>query len=178
MPWESKPSEPSGFTIRLATNGDLPAILAVLLSVRHEFGVIDETGASDNDLDDLEQKYFKRGGVFEVVEDENTKRIVGCVGLFPLNPCRAELCKMYVLKSARGRGLGRRLLEDVLAAARRNGFAEVWLETNSVLEAATNLYKKYGFQPVLPERLLPRCDEAYLLRLAPTEPARPDAPAG
>jgi putative acetyltransferase len=72
---------------------------------------------------------------------------------------------MYILKSARGRGLGKRLLEDLLAAARRGGFAEVWLETNSTLTVAASLYEKYGFQPVAPDDLRPRCDQAYLLRL-------------
>jgi putative acetyltransferase len=177
MPWESKSCKPSRFAIRLATNGDLPAIRAVLLAVRREFGVVDETDVSDNDLDDLQQNYFRRNGVFEVIEDDGTKRVVGCAGLYPLSPCRAELCKMYILKSARGQGLGKRLLEDLLAAARRNGFAEVWLETNSVLTTATSLYKKYGFEPVSPDQLLPRCDEAYLLRFAQAETLRPAAPA-
>jgi hypothetical protein len=47
---------PDGFTIRLATNDDLLAIRAVLFSVRCEFGVVDETGKSDKDLNDLEQE--------------------------------------------------------------------------------------------------------------------------
>jgi putative acetyltransferase len=153
------------FTIRLATLHDLPAIRGVLLSVRSEFDVVDDTDASDTDLDDLERNYFGRGGVFEVVEDCRSSQIVGCAGLLPLTERRAELCKMYILRSARGRGLGKRLLEDLLEAARRSGFAEVWLETNSVLTVATGLYMKFGFQPVEPGHLLPRCDQAYLLRL-------------
>jgi N-acetylglutamate synthase-like GNAT family acetyltransferase len=157
---------PAGFAIRVATNDDLPAIRTVLLAVRAEHGVVDETGVSDVDLEDLQQNYFRGGGTFEVVEDTGTKRIVGCAGLRPLSRQRAELCKMYVEQSARGQGLGKRLLEDLLAAARRSGFAEVWLETNSVLTVATGLYRKYGFEPVQSEGLLPRCDEAYLLRLA------------
>lgn len=160
----SKP-ELGDFTIRLATNEDLPAIRSVLLAVRCEHGVVDETGVSDGDLDNLKDNYFRHGGVFKVVVNESTKRIVGCIGLRPLSKQRAELCKMYIEKAARGQGLGRRLLEDVLAVARSNGFAEVWLETNSVLTVATNLYRKYGFQPVPSDGLLPRCDTAYLLRL-------------
>ena len=154
------------FAIRLATNRDLPEIRAGLLSVRGEFGVVDETDVSDNDLSDLEQNYFARGGVFEVVEDRRSNQIVGCAGLLPLNPRRAELCKMYILSAARGHGLGKRMLEDLLDAAHRGGFAEVWLETNSVLTTATGLYRKYGFQAVEPDQLLPRCDQAYLLRLS------------
>jgi putative acetyltransferase len=154
------------FVIRPATNRDLPRIRAVLLSVRSEFGVVDETDVSDNDLTDLERNYFARGGVFEVVEDTRSNQIVGCAGLLPLSSRRAELCKMYILSSARGRGLGKRMLEDLLDAARGSGFAEVWLETNSALTTATGLYQKYGFRPVEPDQLLPRCDQAYLLRLS------------
>ena len=97
--------------------------------------------------------------------EDSTKRIVGCAGLRPLNPSRVELCKMYIEKSARGQGLGKRLLKDLLAAARRSGFQEVFLLTNSVLTEAIALYKKYGFQPVDAEQLPPRCDVACLLRL-------------
>ncbi|MHB8899000.1 MAG: GNAT family N-acetyltransferase [Thermoguttaceae bacterium] len=154
------------FKIRPATNDDLPAIRNVLFAVRDEFGAVDETGVSDDDLGDLEANYIAHGGTFEVVEERQSSHIVGCAGLLPLTERRAELCKMYILESARGRGLGRRLVEDLLAAARRGGFAEVWIETNSVLEVATRLYEKYGFEPVQPDRLLPRCDQAYLLRLA------------
>jgi putative acetyltransferase len=160
----SKP-ERDHFTIRPATKEDLPAIRSVLLAVRCEHGVVDETNVSDGDLDNLEENYFRHGGTFKVLVNEVTKTIVGCTGLRPLNKQRVELCKMYIERAARGQGLGKRLLEDVLAVARSNGFAEVWLETNSVLTVATNLYRKYGFQPVPSEGLLPRCDTAYLLRL-------------
>ncbi len=155
---------PPGFCIRPATNADIPAIRSVLFRVRKEYGVLAITGASDPDLDDLTVNFFQRGGFFEVVEDASN-RIIGCAGLYPLDECRAELCKMYIEQSGRGYGLGKRLLEDMLDAARRSGFVEVWLETNSVLKEATTLYQQYGFRPVASERLLPKCDQAYSLRL-------------
>ncbi len=153
-------------SIRRAVNADIPAIRAVLLSVRTEYGVLGAILANDPDLDDLELTYFRDGGHFEVLEDLEG-RIVGCAGLRPLSPHRAELCKMYIERHARGRGLGRQLLENLLAAARRGRFSAVSLETNSVLTEAIGLYTKYGFQPVDsdPGHLLPRCDQAYLLRL-------------
>jgi len=155
---------PLGFSIRQAAEDDVPAIRAVLSCVRSEYGVIGAMGANDADLDNLEINYFRGGGCFEVVEDA-AHRVVGCAGLRPMSSSRAELCKMYLEKSARGRGLGKRLLEDLLAAARRSGFREVWLQTNSVLVEAIALYEKYGFQLVEAEHLPPRCDVAYLLRL-------------
>ena len=164
MPPNAETTMPVGFSMRLAIKDDIPAIRAVLFSVRSEYGVIGESGPNDADLNDLEINYCRGGGCFEVVEDA-TKRIVGCAGLRPLNPSRVELCKMYIEKSARGKGLGKRLLEDLLAAARQGGFQEVWLKTNSVLIEAIALYKKYGFQPVDLDNPSPRCDVAYLLRL-------------
>ena len=148
-------SMPLDFSIRLATNDDIPAIRAILFAVRSEYGVLGEIGANDADLDDIEQNYFRVGGCFEVVEDA-AGRIVGCAGLYPLNPCRVELCKMYLEKSARGRGLGKRLLEDLLKAARSGAFREVWLKTNSVLTEAIALYKSVDLRP--PSRSISRRD--------------------
>jgi putative acetyltransferase len=153
-----------GFSIRPADNRDTVDVRTVLLSVRREYGVLGEMQANDPDLDDIERTYLERGGCFEVVEDA-LGRIVGCAGLLPLDSRRAELCKMYIEAPARGRGLGKRLLENMLAGARRGGFAEVWLETNSVLTEATRLYTSHGFEPVEADGLLPKCDRAYLLRL-------------
>ena len=164
MPPVSASRSPSGFSIRRASNRDIGAIRSVLHAVRSEFGVLCEHGAHEADLDDLELNYFQRGGFFQVVEDAGP-RIVGCAGLYPLSAQRAELCKMYLEKPARGQGLGRQLLDEMLAAARRGGFAEVWLETNSVLTEAMALYRRYGFRPVDSDGLLPRCDAAFLLRL-------------
>ena len=155
---------PSGFSIRRAINNDIPAIRTVLLAVRTEYNVLCAIGANDPDLEDLEENYFHGGGLFEVVEDP-ARRIVGCAGLRPLSPCRAEQGKMYIEKCARRRGLGKQLLEDLLAAARAGGFQEVWLETNSALNEAAGLYRKYGFHPIDSQHLLPSCDQAYLLRL-------------
>jgi GNAT superfamily N-acetyltransferase len=45
----------------------------------------------------------------------------------------------------RGRGLGRRLVGEVVTEARRHGFARLRLETFSDLRAAAHLYGEYGF---------------------------------
>ncbi len=160
----SMPTPASSLAIRRANNADSAAIRAVLLAVRTEYGVLSDVGANDPELDDLEVSFFQGGGHFEVIED-TAGRVVGCAGLYPLSRHRAELCKMYIEQSARGQGLGKRLVENLLAAARRSGFREVWLETNSVLTEAITLYTRNGFEPVEPEHLLPRCDQAFLLRL-------------
>ena len=57
-------SMPLDFSIRLATNDDIPAIKAILFAVRSEYGVLGEIGANDADLHDIEQNYFRVGGCF------------------------------------------------------------------------------------------------------------------
>jgi GNAT superfamily N-acetyltransferase len=48
----------------------------------------------------------------------------------------------------RGRGLGRRLLGEMLSKAAEVGYARVVLETFSELEAAAHLYRDHGFEVV------------------------------
>jgi ribosomal protein S18 acetylase RimI-like enzyme len=48
----------------------------------------------------------------------------------------------------RGHGLGRRLLDEMLAAAAEAGYSRVVLETFSELEAAAHLYLEHGFEVV------------------------------
>ena len=72
---------------------------------------------------------------------------------------------MYLHRAYRGKGLGRRLLEDALARARQAGFRRITLETASVLKEAIRLYERYGFKPFRPDHLSCRCDQAYVLEL-------------
>jgi GNAT superfamily N-acetyltransferase len=51
----------------------------------------------------------------------------------------------------RGHGLGRRLLEELLATAAAFGYGRVWLETFSELRAAGHLYRDHGFRVVSTE---------------------------
>jgi putative acetyltransferase len=72
---------------------------------------------------------------------------------------------MYLLPGARGRGLGRRLLRELVEGARDRRVKRVVLETASVLREAIVLYRASGFVPVRREHLARRCDQAYVLDL-------------
>ena len=73
--------------------------------------------------------------------------IHGCVALKELDPEHGELKSMRTDAAARGRGLGARLLEHVLAEAARRGYRRVSLETGSqeFFSPARTLYARYGF---------------------------------
>lgn len=60
----------------------------------------------------------------------------------------ADVMTIGVLARARGRGLGRLLLEDLLAAARAAGSQRVFLEVRASNAAAISLYRAHGFAAI------------------------------
>jgi putative acetyltransferase len=150
--------------LRQATNADRESIKSLVYGVLEEYGLKPDPSCTDADLDDIERSYFARGGTFCVLEDKDGS-IVGAYGLYPTKNRTCELRKMYLHRMHRGRGLGRLLLEDALASARRLGFTTVTLETASVLKEAIALYQRYGFVPCPSDHLSARCDQAYILAL-------------
>jgi putative acetyltransferase len=150
-------------TTRSATNADGDQIQRLVFGILDEYKLSPDINGTDADIADIEANYLGRGGVFEVVENENGT-IVGTIGLYPLNETTIELRKMYLHPSIRGQGLGKKLLERIIKRARELGYLRVYLETASVLKPAVHLYESAGFRPVQ-ERHTPRCDQAYVLEL-------------
>jgi putative acetyltransferase len=150
-------------TFRAATNGDGDEIKIIVFGVLGEYGLQPSPETTDADLDDIEENYIRRGGVFEVLETADGE-IVGCVGLYPASRETIELRKMYFAKKARGRGLGKETLRRMIAAARGRGFRKMYLETNSALTEAIALYRKFGFVET-DEKHAARCDQAFVLEL-------------
>jgi ribosomal protein S18 acetylase RimI-like enzyme len=77
----------------------------------------------------------ERGGIAMTDEGDG----IACVRFFVLD------------SNLRGRGLGTRLLDELLEAARENGFERAVLETFSDLTAAAHLYGERGFRVVSAE---------------------------
>ena len=159
--------------IRSATNADADAdaVRRLVWAVLEEYGLVAEHEGVDADLDDIEGNYMQRGGLFEVLEDE-TGTLIGTVGLYPHGDGVCELRKMYLLPSARGRGLGKKIMDRILVEARRLGFRRIELETAGALVEAIGLYERYGFKAINPDRVCARCDRAYALDLENRE--KPD----
>jgi N-acetylglutamate synthase-like GNAT family acetyltransferase len=99
-------------------------------------------------------KYILNPGgviVFATVGQET----VGCCALAPIAPGEYEVAKMAVTPTHRGLGIGRLILEAIIAAGRELGATRLYLETNAKLPAATYLYKALGFEHVPEARLKP-----------------------
>jgi len=74
----------------------------------------------------------------------------GCVALRFLDRQTAEMKRLYVRGTHRGRGLGRALAEAAIGAAREAGCARIVLDTLPKMRAAQKLYGELGFKPIGP----------------------------
>ena len=64
-----------------------------------------------------------------------------------LTPRSGEIKSMHTTEAARGRGLGRRMLAQIMATARARGYGSLWLETgvHPLFAPARALYAAHGF---------------------------------
>jgi glutamate/tyrosine decarboxylase-like PLP-dependent enzyme/GNAT superfamily N-acetyltransferase len=101
------------------------------------------------DLDSLENpvKYFIATGGAVLLACQGDE-ILGTTALKPIGDNTLELCKMGVSETARGLGIGHAIGEAVIKKAKELGAKRLYLETNSSLSPALNLYKKLGFSRV------------------------------
>lgn len=74
---------------------------------------------------------------------------VACGGIKPLKNA-AYIKRMWVSPSARGLGIGKRLLQALEDKARSLGYRTVCLETNKALTQAQQLYRSCGYREVAP----------------------------
>jgi ribosomal protein S18 acetylase RimI-like enzyme len=66
-----------------------------------------------------------------------------------------EMKRLYVPERFQGRGIGRRLAETLIRAARADGYAVMRLDTGKRLTEAIALYRRLGFRECPPHRVYP-----------------------
>lgn len=136
------------FVIRPIEARDNAAIARLIRSVMPEFGAIGPGYAiSDPEVDDMFAGYVGPQARYYVVESQ--EEIAGGGGFATLIGGGAEVCevrKMYFLPKARGLGVGARLLDLILVAAKGAGFTRCYLETLTNMIPAQKLYRSRGFE--------------------------------
>jgi putative acetyltransferase len=75
--------------------------------------------------------------------------LLGVAALKRIDAEHAEIKSMHTAEAARGRGIGRALVEHLLGVARESGYRRVSLETGAgpAFEPARRLYASAGFGP-------------------------------
>jgi putative acetyltransferase len=100
----------------------------------------------DDTTDDLFTVFKKQQSIYFIAEEG--AEILGGGGIYPTENLESDTCelvKLYLSKNARGKGIGKLLLQQCIAAAIQLGFKKMYLETMPELTSAIPMYEKFGF---------------------------------
>jgi len=89
---------------------------------------------------------------------------VGCVALRSVDASRCEMKRLYVRPHARGLGIGKRLVSQILDEARIIGYEEILLDTLPAMTEAQRMYERFGFVDIAAYRPNPIPGTRYLAR--------------
>ena len=144
--------------IRAYRASDRDAVVAIVRDVLTEYGFEANVGGVERDLADVAAGYGGARAGFWIAELEGA--IAGTVAVRPKSAATCELKRLYVAKTARGRGLGRALYAHAEAFARAAGYERIWLDSSRRFVEARRLYERNGF--ILLEELdNDWCDNVY-----------------
>lgn len=147
-----------------AATDEFDAVRAIFREYAEGLGVDLCFQSFDQELASLPGDYAPPRGALLLASVDG--ELAGCCALRPLDaadyPNAAEMKRLYVRKAFRGFGLGRRLTEAILDAARQAGYATVLLDTLDDMEAARALYEDLGFEEIPPYYHNPIAGAHYL----------------
>jgi putative acetyltransferase len=100
----------------------------------------------DATTDNLFEVFKTAGSIYFVAEQNGA--VLGGGGVYPTQNLPAgtcELVKLYLSDAARGKGIGKILIEKCFTAAKDLGYKKMYLETMPELNIAVPMYEKLGF---------------------------------
>ncbi len=152
------------YLIRDWQKDDRDGAAAIIRDVLREYNLFWQPMEADIDVVEIENYYLATGGEFWVVESNG--ELVGTAAYYPIvrGKKAVEIRKMYLLPIARGKGLGKHLLQELEKVIAARGFEEIWIETASILKEAVCLYESRGYQPTTGVETK-RCDRVYFKQI-------------
>ena len=101
----------------------------------------------DHELQTLPGKYATPDGrlLLAYADDE----LAGCIALRKLDDRTCEMKRLFLRPGFRGRGYGRRMINDLVEQARMIGYVRMRLDTlPGKMDAAISLYRELGFEEI------------------------------
>ena len=129
-------------SIGLATPNEFAEVRALI-----EDGLARRWGARNEPLRNRDLVAFAAtyGAAPIVVAKSADGRIVGCGILIDESPGVARIVRMSVAHDRQRRGIGARVLTELVSQARARGYAEIVLETTETWDSAVAFYRQHGF---------------------------------
>ncbi|NEO84997.1 MAG: GNAT family N-acetyltransferase [Spirulina sp. SIO3F2] len=87
---------------------------------------------------------------FWIAQDAPTSMVLGCIALKMEAAGYGEIKRLFVQPSARGKGIGSKLMQTVIDAAQQQELHTLRLETGIYQTEAIALYQKFDFAPTEP----------------------------
>ena len=103
----------------------------------------------DQELADLPGDYALPVGRLLLAYDD--EQLLGCIALRRRDEVTCEMKRLFLRPTARGKGAGRILVDQILAAAREIGYQRMVLDTvPGTMDKAIELYRSIGFREIAP----------------------------
>lgn len=128
------------------TEIQLEAIRKLLIAYAESRGFDAALGAFDEELAKLPGKYGRPDGQLLIATWEDIP--AGCVAYQKIGPVICEMKRMYVDPKYRAKGIGKKLVQELLNRAKEDQYQIMRLDTHPVMKKAQALYQSMGFTEI------------------------------
>ncbi|MBX7044689.1 MAG: GNAT family N-acetyltransferase [Ignavibacteria bacterium] len=120
----------------------------IIVSVMKEFKTdLKGTIVEDPTVHTMYENFQKEKSLYYIAEENG--EMLGGAGIAQLDGTNENICelqRMFLLPEARGKGIGSKLMEMCMDAAKNFGYEKIYLETLDNMSEARKLYLKSGFE--------------------------------
>ena len=152
------------FDIFLArSEGDFEAAVKLFRQYAAEIPIALDFQNFEEELQQLQNVYAETLGGIILCKQNNI--YIGCAGIRKLNADTAELKRMWISPTARGKGLGEKILNAAVALAKIKNYKAIVLDTLDDMHPAIKLYKEAGFKETAPYYFNPHKNALYFKKI-------------
>jgi len=131
-------------TIRRFEPNDGEQVKKLILSILTSEYPFDKKAYSDSDLNNIPESYSGTRETFIVMDVDGS--IIGTVGIKEESDDSALLRRLFVHGDFRGKGFGKKLIEEALQHCKTNNYKHVIFQGTNRMVQAIELCKKRGFK--------------------------------